>query len=434
MTEEMGNNLVEFEDERISQHNGLLLGIANMSLTSQKIFELAVSKVYPKNPPKDRTVVFSDDEIFDFFGTTGNSRLQRISKHMNELVENASFSVLQKVEKGLDYILLAPIEKIVWNDYNDKLAITFTPSIMPYLTELEDDEGYTHYLLSEVQVLESSYSIMLFKWIVQKYNIYQTYHNPLHQYPKVTVDDLRILTNTKKKYARFDNWERRVLKRSIEEINEKTNYKITYRKLYKGNEIGKIEFNINKSKVPYDKTFTGNKQIDTTEEELLKHFPEAIDNPYVVQLIERKLLKFNDKVSISKIFINLSPLYEALDHLYKDSYSYGQNNLTNRHFKYIEDSIKEITNKRHSNIYKYLLESFEGFYNRVSKDSSQFSAGITNKRIPEDLSIFSDEYSDLLEYEALQIRKELMTNIKVTNIKIDEVKEIQEKYKKSGWQ
>ena len=157
MTEEMGNNLVEFEDERISQHNGLLLGIANMSLTSQKIFELAVSKVYPKNPPKDRTVVFSDDEIFDFFGTTGNSRLQRISKHMNELVENASFSVLQKVEKGLDYILLAPIEKIVWNDYNDKLAITFTPSIMPYLTELEDDEGYTHYLLSEVQVLESSY-------------------------------------------------------------------------------------------------------------------------------------------------------------------------------------------------------------------------------------------------------------------------------------
>ena len=54
-----------------------------------------------------------------------------------------------------------PIPYVKWNDYNDEVLIRFSPEIMPYLINLKAE--FTQYKISELQKLNSKYSIILYR-------------------------------------------------------------------------------------------------------------------------------------------------------------------------------------------------------------------------------------------------------------------------------
>ena len=57
----------ELENRKVAEHNDLITSIAKMDKTPLKIFELAVSYIDAKNPPKDNIVLLSKRELFSFF-------------------------------------------------------------------------------------------------------------------------------------------------------------------------------------------------------------------------------------------------------------------------------------------------------------------------------------------------------------------------------
>lgn len=100
--------------------------------------------------------------------------------------------------------------------------------------------GYTQYALKDVIRMKSQYSIRIYELISS-----EKFKAPIGKVT-YTVVELRKLLGIldPKKYKDFNSLERRAIKPAVEEVNEKntdTIY-ITYKKLYKGRSINRIEF------------------------------------------------------------------------------------------------------------------------------------------------------------------------------------------------
>lgn len=177
--------------------------------------------------------------IIYFFDVSDNDKHRRFK----EAVENARTSFFQnKGEKnrGFKFKRIVPIPYVEWNDYNDKVLIRFDLAIMPYLIDLKNN--FTQYAISDIMELNSKYSIILYKWFSMSYNQFEHYQykpnrtkKQLEDYknPRIIISDLRELTDTVDDYSRFDNFEKRVIKDAIKEINSFTHFNVEYEKIKK---------------------------------------------------------------------------------------------------------------------------------------------------------------------------------------------------------
>jgi len=101
---------------------------------------------------------------------------------------------------------------------------------------------FTRLDLGQIAKLNSKYSIILYE-LAQRY---LDEKNPNITIPKMTIEELRKRTNTEDKYKRFEAFRRRVLDRACNEISEKTDILLDYKKIKKGRRIAYIDFEVKK--------------------------------------------------------------------------------------------------------------------------------------------------------------------------------------------
>ncbi len=91
--------------------------------------------------------------------------------------------------------------------------------------------------------LNGKYSIILYKWLVMNYNQFEHYQYKKERTqaqldelrnPKISVKELRVLTDTTTDYSRFTDFEKKVLRQPLEEITAHTSYNVSYEKIKKG--------------------------------------------------------------------------------------------------------------------------------------------------------------------------------------------------------
>ncbi len=114
------------------------------------------------------------------------------------------------------------------------IEVQFHPDLKPYLLELK--ERFTKIPLKQILQLRSKYAIRLYE-LLKRYKDtgFRTDYIP----------ELREKLGVEKgEYERFFDFERRVLKPAIKEINEKTDLKVSYTKKKTGRRITHIEFEI----------------------------------------------------------------------------------------------------------------------------------------------------------------------------------------------
>ena len=322
----------EIEKRKVVEHNDLITSVAKMDKTPLKIFELAVSCINTDNPPKDNIIYLSKTELFTFFDVSDNDKHSRFKQAIEKMQEQAFFNIRQENGKGTEFERIVPIPYIKWTDYNDKVTIQFQPQIMPYLIDLK--KNFTQYALSDVMNLNSKYSIILYKWLSMQYNQYEHYLNKgsrrqeqLDEYcnPEIKVSEIRIMTDTANEYKKIGNFEKRVLKKPLEEINEHTHFNVTYEKIKKGRTIDSIQFYISKKAQPQelngeykereqDPAYLQGKANKEVNQQAL--FAEAMQSLYTTSLLESSLLSPFDMQDIT-LMANLQqevyPLYKQLE-------------------------------------------------------------------------------------------------------------------------
>ena len=364
--------LNDLEKRKVVEHNALIQSVAKMQKTALKMFELAVSCIDTDKIPENNTVYLSKKELFSFFEVSSSSKHSQFKEAIEFMQKQAYFKIKSNKALGIEYESIVPIPYVKWNDYNDEVLIRFSPEIMPYLINLKAE--FTQYKISELQKLNSKYSIILYRWLSMQYNQYEHYsvkggrraeQVESYQNPSITVKELRVITDTLNEYKEMSNFTREVLNKPLEEINAHTSFNVTYEKVKKGRSIDSIVFHIEKKRMADDNSYKledqayieDKKAKEETEKDL---YTEAMQSPYTKLLSENMLLFPNDFMDIKTMAglqKNVYPLYDELKALR------GLNGVKG-HLSYVS-SKQEAYSKR--NIAKYLKKAIEHYLPTVKR-------------------------------------------------------------------
>lgn len=354
-------NMEELQLRKVAEHNDLISSVAKMDKTPLKIFELAVSCIDTDNPPEDNTVYLSKRELFSFFDVSDSNKHSRFKEAIERMQKQAFFQIKEEKKKGFKFKSIVPIPYIEWNDYNDNVRIEFSQHIMPYLIDLKTN--FTQYAISDIMGLNQLYSIILYKWLCMSYNQFEHYqHKPnrtqkqLEEYknPKISVKDLRALTDTEDIYTRMFHFTEWVLDNPIKEINENTHFNVTYDKIKKGRSIDSIQFHIVKKANWKDENYKRNDmQAQLTEEQKQVqnqvNYAVAVASPYTMQLINTPLIYAPD-IANQEIMIGLNEnVYPIYDELVKELGS----EALETHLSYVKNKMVDYSTEK-KNIVKYL--------------------------------------------------------------------------------
>ena len=364
--------LNELEKRKVVEHNALIQSVAKMQKTALKMFELAVSCIDTENLPENNTVYLSKKELFSFFEVSSSSKHSQFKEAIEFMQKQAYFKIKSNKKLGIEYESIVPIPYVKWNDYNDEVTIQFSEHIMPYLINLKSE--FTQYKISELQKLNSKYSIILYRWLSMNYNQYEHYSNKggrraeqveSYRNPSISVKELREITDTVNEYKHFPHFENWILKKPLEEINAHTSFNVSYEKIKKGRSIDSIVFHIEKKRKADDNSYKledqayieGKKAKEETEKDL---YTESMQSPYTKLLSENMLLFPNDFMDIKTMAglqKNVYPLYDELKDLR------GLNGVKG-HLSYVS-SKQEAYSKR--NIAKYLKKAIEHYLPTVKR-------------------------------------------------------------------
>ena len=364
--------LNDLEKRKVVEHNALIQSVAKMQKTALKMFELAVSCIDTDKIPENNTVYLSKKELFSFFEVSSSSKHSQFKEAIEFMQKQAYFKIKSNKALGIEYESIVPIPYVKWNDYNDEVLIRFSPEIMPYLINLKAE--FTQYKISELQKLNSKYSIILYRWLSMQYNQYEHYSAKggrraeqveSYQNPSITVKELRVITDTLNEYKEMSNFTREVLNKPLEEINAHTSFNVTYEKVKKGRSIDSIVFHIEKKRMADDNSYKlgdkdyqdDKKQKSRNEADLLK---QAMESKYTRLLIENFLLsplEMTDTALMAGLQKNVYPLYDELKELR------GLNGVKD-HLSYVS-SKQEAYSKR--NVAKYLKKAIEQYLPTVKR-------------------------------------------------------------------
>ena len=245
---------------------------------------------------------------------------------------------------------------------------------MPYLINLKAE--FTQYKISELQKLNSKYSLILYRWLSMQYNQYEHYsvkggrraeQVEAYRNPSIPVKELRVITDTVNDYERFQSLETWVLKKPLEEINTHTSFTVTYEKVKKGRSIDSIVFHITKKPVArndfykleeQDPIYLQDKANKEQAEELLAG--KALKSKYTKLLLDNMLLspyEMTDTSLMAGLQAHVYPLYDELKELR------GLNGVKD-HLSYVAAK-QEAYSKR--NIAKYLKKAIEQYLPTVKR-------------------------------------------------------------------
>ena len=109
-------------------------------------------------------------------------------------------------------------------------AIRFSKSVLPFISNLSSN--FTQYFLQDIAGVSSGYSIRFYELMMQFKST---------GYRKIRLDDLRNMLDLNDKYPLTADLKRRVIDTAIDELNEKSPIKITYKLLKTGRKFTHLE-------------------------------------------------------------------------------------------------------------------------------------------------------------------------------------------------
>jgi len=115
------------------------------------------------------------------------------------------------------YEAFVPVTRVKVNKKTGEYDFTLQRLVIDLLRQTD---YFTKLNLKEFNPFNSKFSLIILEFLKQ--------YEKLKNIPEVSIDELRKITDTQKKYPNFSDFDKRVLKVAVNEINESTNYNVSY--------------------------------------------------------------------------------------------------------------------------------------------------------------------------------------------------------------
>lgn len=213
----------------VVKDNALVNASYNLDLIEQRIILLAVAQSRQKkfNLTADRKVIINVSDYIDIYDIKGRSVYENIKKACSTLFER-QFTYVEKQDKGTRIAKTRWVSEVAYNDETSTIDVTFAPAVIPLIHMLE--AHFTSYELEKVADLNSKYSVRLYEILIA--------WRKSGKIPMIELSELRYrLGVTEKEYPILADFKKRVLDLAINEINAKTDIKVSYEQHKQGRKI-----------------------------------------------------------------------------------------------------------------------------------------------------------------------------------------------------
>lgn len=213
----------------------------DLTTQQQKIVLFAISKIRPEDTIHQEYEI-NLEELCNACGLeldSGGYYYKSLKEDFKKLTERHWCVMPDGKEKTISWIGDATIIPL-----NSTIYFTFNTNMQPYLFDLS--ERYTQYRLENVLVFKGKYAIRFYE-IMRSYTTQKALDNRTEKSVRLSLEYLRE-TLMVDSYPRWADFDRFVIKKAVEEINEcAEDIHIDYMPIKKGRTVTDVEFVINKA-------------------------------------------------------------------------------------------------------------------------------------------------------------------------------------------
>ena len=216
--------------------NQLNSALQNLSLPEIRIVQLAIVDARETNTglSTDKPLRIDALRYAEMFETTRQNGYKRM-KEAEETLFNRRFSYIDDDGK---VIKSRWIQQVRYLDDEGAIELVFTLAVVNGISRIDGAEDFfTSYLLEQTASMDSIYSVRLYELLVQWKAAKQT---PMFELEKFR-DQLGVEVN---EYKAMCDFKKRVLLVAIDEINEKSDIKVSYEQVKKGRSIAGFKFKV----------------------------------------------------------------------------------------------------------------------------------------------------------------------------------------------
>lgn len=237
--------------------NQLNSALQNLSLPEIRIIQLAIVDARETNTglTTDKPLRIDGLRYAEMFETTRQNGYQRM-KDAEENLFNRRFSYTDENGK---LIKSRWIQQVTYLDDEGAIELVFTLAVVRGISRINGAEDFfTSYLLEQTASMDSIYSVRLYELLVQWKQAKNT--------PTFELGNFREQLGIEAhEYKRMGNFKLRVLDLAVEEINEKSDIKVSYAQVKKGRTITGFKFKVLAKDKPKSAKQEGNRDIHTAD-------------------------------------------------------------------------------------------------------------------------------------------------------------------------
>lgn len=170
------------------------------------------------------------------------NELANINPNTYDIVEKSLRCLMRPVEIRNDphcYEAFVPVTRVKVNKKTGEYDFTLQRLVIDLLRQTD---YFTKLELKEFNLFNSKFSLIILEFLKQ--------YEKLKKIPEVSVDELRKITDTTKKYPNFKHLQQYVLDVAVKEINESTNYSVSYElikvRTQRRPKVGAVQFYLTK--------------------------------------------------------------------------------------------------------------------------------------------------------------------------------------------
>lgn len=204
----------------------------DLSLEEQKLILTIASMVQPMDEDF-KPYKFKINEFMKLLGVNTKTKYTEIPKITKELMKKVF-----EIEEDDTIIQTAWLSSATYKKGSGMVELEFSPRLKPYMLKL--NSMFTQYKLDNILSMKSKYAPRIYE--ILKCNEFKK-----QGYIEIDIDELRKLLKVENVYPRYNDFKRKVIEKSQEELEEKTDIKFKIEEIKTGRKVTSIKFFISKN-------------------------------------------------------------------------------------------------------------------------------------------------------------------------------------------
>ena len=248
-------------NDMVVKTNKLNMAIQNLSLIEVRIIQLAIidARETETGLSTDKPLVITASRYAEAFDVSRQTARQAILDAEQTLFERR-FTFIDDTDGNP--VKSRWLQRVKYLNDQAAIELCFTYDVVTEITRIDGIERYfTQYLLQQTSQLKSAYSVRLYELLVQWKEAKRTRVFEINTFR----EQLGLGVN---EYQIMGNFKLRVLDMAVNEINEKTDLKVSYEQKKQGRKISGFQFKVLVKAKPIkdkDSSLEGKSHIHTVE-------------------------------------------------------------------------------------------------------------------------------------------------------------------------